>query len=722
MKRVAIGRTLLAGILLLSVSVVQAQVTNISHPANSPYLTIQDAISDTVTVNGDTITVAAGTYAEYPAVNKALTFIGSGTPIVTGLTFAATPIRVQGFDLAEITVTPPGKIQEGVDAVNTSGSMNVEPGTYAEHVVINKTMNLIGSGSSNPTINGSGTGSCVTVNAAFVRIKNFILTNAQYGLSGTATSCQFRYFTVHNNTSSGVSLTNSDYNLLHAIHAYNQTGVSSSGIEMISCRNNTITGNDVHDNSYNIRITGTVYRASAGNIVQGNMFLNPGTFSLQVASGAGTTHADFNVFNTTLGGDKFISNTSVPAETLRARHNWFQGHDGPGAPTYPTDFQGIVDSSSWFDNSANTRVGIEPLNYQMVNGDAGYFSVMAMIPDSRQVRATRVTLTWNDTVAIMEDNEIPGSFFFNKMTVAQNETTVITPANPTNSITVYDSLRGGTTGVGGSAGVPYVGTLFIMKFKGVAVGVDSLKLSGLDFRDENLQPVPQVEDWSPGIIVVGSTGPSGLIVDTKVFLQGAYNGSGLDTTLRHDSYLPLTQPFNTAPWSYTGTETVAAVPEAAVDWVLVELRTGTAANTMFTRHAGWLMTDGSIRAFPGSSPIGFSGFDPGNYYVVVRHRNHLAIMSAAAIPISSASANYDFTTGQAQAFGATPMIQVGSAFCMIAGDANGSGDITILDRAAWRTENSLLGFRSADFNLSGDVTILDRAIWRTNNSLITQVP
>jgi len=59
---------------------------------------------------------------------------------------------------------------------------------------------------------------------------------------------------------------------------------------------------------------------------------------------------------------------------------------------------------------------------------------------------------------------------------------------------------------------------------------------------------------------------------------------------------------------------------------------------------------------------------------------------------------------------------------MYAGDANGSGDVTILDRAAWRTENSLSGYRGADFNLSGDVSILDRAIWRLNTSLGSQVP
>ena len=39
------------------------------------------------------------------------------------------------------------------------------------------------------------------------------------------------------------------------------------------------------------------------------------------------------------------------------------------------------------------------------------------------------------------------------------------------------------------------------------------------------------------------------------------------------NYIPTTQPYNIAPWNYTGTESVTTIPNSnVIDWVLVELR------------------------------------------------------------------------------------------------------------------------------------------------------
>jgi len=128
----------------------------------------------------------------------------------------------------------------------------------------------------------------------------------------------------------------------------------------------------------------------------------------------------------------------------------------------------------------------------------------------------------------------------------------------------------------------------------------------------------------------------------------------------------------------------------------------------------------------GASNVSFTGVSPGSYYIVIRHRNHLAIMSASAVALSGSSSLYDFTdwAGGQKAFGTASAMKNlgGGVYGMYAGDANASGDITILDRAVWRTQNGTVGYLSADFNLSGDVTILDRALWRVNNSISTQVP
>lgn len=64
---------------LLFSLVAKAQITNTTHPANSPYATIQAAIDDAITVDGDIITIAAGTYDEQLVIDdKNITLLGVG--------------------------------------------------------------------------------------------------------------------------------------------------------------------------------------------------------------------------------------------------------------------------------------------------------------------------------------------------------------------------------------------------------------------------------------------------------------------------------------------------------------------------------------------------------------------------------------------------------------------------------------------------------------------
>jgi hypothetical protein len=113
-------------------------------------------------------------------------------------------------------------------------------------------------------------------------------------------------------------------------------------------------------------------------------------------------------------------------------------------------------------------------------------------------------------------------------------------------------------------------------------------------------------------------------------------------------------------------------------------------------------------------------------FIVVRHRNHLAVMSAAAVGLPNEAATYDFTTAQLQAYGVgLPMFDLGgSVFAMYSGDANASGGVTSADRNSfWRPQNGTSGYLSGDFNLSGGVTSSDRnSQWRVNNGKGTLVP
>lgn len=223
-------------------------------------------------------------------------------------------------------------------------------------------------------------------------------------------------------------------------------------------------------------------------------------------------------------------------------------------------------------------------------------------------------------------------------------------------------------------------------------------------------------------------------VNLKVWLEGPYAAGAMSTNLNPDD-LPLSQPyadaaFDGTPMDYSGTESVAdwSGPLAgAVDWVLVEVRTTTAAATKIATRAGLLMSDGSIRDIDGTSNLIFTGFATGDYFVVVRHRNHIPIMSNGVVTFSGTSPAplYDMTV-EANIYsgvGSNGAKNLGSgAFGLYAGDADGSGATGAPDNAAWVADDGFSGYRAGDFDLSGVTGAPDNALWVLNPGKVTLVP
>ncbi len=234
---------------------------------------------------------------------------------------------------------------------------------------------------------------------------------------------------------------------------------------------------------------------------------------------------------------------------------------------------------------------------------------------------------------------------------------------------------------------------------------------------------------------VTNTEPLITSVDARIFIEGPYD-EGSDrmlTTLNGRGDLPTDQPysdpaFDGTPMDYDGSESVDASffvnHPTIVDWVLLELRTGTDAASTVARRAVFLKNDGSLVDLDGTSLPAFTTAPGGALYVVVRHRNHLPVMSANALSPSGSTLTQDFTTGQGQAFGTQPMKQLESGvYGLYGGDADADGQIQNDDKNVnWRNEVGLAGYRSADFNLNGQVQTSDKnVVWRPNVGLGSQI-
>ena len=104
-----------------------------------------------------------------------------------------------------------------------------------------------------------------------------------------------------------------------------------------------------------------------------------------------------------------------------------------------------------------------------------------------------------------------------------------------------------------------------------------------------------------------------------IMLEGAFDTDSMTTTL--GTSIPLVDP-------YTGSESVTEMPANVVDWVKVELRSLLDNTIVVGSKAALLLNTGAVVSTDGSSPVTVSvSPDGGAYYLVVKHRNHLSVMS-----------------------------------------------------------------------------------------------
>jgi hypothetical protein len=222
------------------------------------------------------------------------------------------------------------------------------------------------------------------------------------------------------------------------------------------------------------------------------------------------------------------------------------------------------------------------------------------------------------------------------------------------------------------------------------------------------------------------------VVNVRALLQGPYMAAGImNNSLNAEDLIPLSQPYNGSPWNYNGSESVSSIPnDDVVDWVLVEIRettgdasTATADKTV-ARQAALLLNNGNIVGLDGASSLHFTISTVANSYVVVKHRNHLPIMSSNPLLMIDGFYPYDFTTGQDKAYGFNAMKNFGDGyFGLVGGDADGNGTVQNPDFVIWRINSGFSStYNPADFDLNGTVQAPDFVIWRINSGLSQLLP
>jgi len=219
----------------------------------------------------------------------------------------------------------------------------------------------------------------------------------------------------------------------------------------------------------------------------------------------------------------------------------------------------------------------------------------------------------------------------------------------------------------------------------------------------------------------------------KVNLEGPFSGLEMQSMLNSNGYIPTSQPYNTPPWNYNGTENVAAIPNnEIVDWVLVELRetsggaTTACPSTSIYTKAAFLKKDGSIVDIDGISNLSTGGSNLNNLFAVIWHRNHLGIMSSVPLMKTGGLYNYDYTYSSSQVHGGSLGHKqlVPGIWGMISGDGDANGNVNNGDKVdVWRPQSGSSGYKSGDFSLNGQVDNADKiTYWTPNTGRSSQIP
>ena len=231
----------------------------------------------------------------------------------------------------------------------------------------------------------------------------------------------------------------------------------------------------------------------------------------------------------------------------------------------------------------------------------------------------------------------------------------------------------------------------------------------------------------------------GVQVNLKAFLEGPYANNMMSDDLRSNGHLPINEPFGALNYMHQnggGGEScapsvfTATGNDAITDWVTVELRDKNTPATILYTQSALLQRDGNVVGMDGTSLLQIRNAPADDYYVALRHRNHLGVMTAAATTLNSTAPSLiDFTLPGTPTYtlGASATKNVNGVMVLYSGDASFDGFVSAGDQNLhWRPQNGgtyNYATSTGDFNMNAFVSASDlNLFWRPNNSVTQQLP
>jgi len=190
-------------------------------------------------------------------------------------------------------------IQNAIDNATTGDTIYVYNGTYYEHIIINKTVNLIGEDKETTIIDGNNLSNVIIITADKVNVTGFTLQNSGNVFPKAGINVSSDYNTLSGNIMInnfyGVTLWHSSNNV---ISENNITNNDHCGMYMSGSSNNIITGNVFRNHQYN----GIgIYDSSDNNLIMGNTMNHNNFCGINIRISSNNTVTGNTITNNNIG-------------------------------------------------------------------------------------------------------------------------------------------------------------------------------------------------------------------------------------------------------------------------------------------------------------------------------------------------------------------------------------------------------------------------------------
>jgi hypothetical protein len=303
-------------------------------------------------------------------------------------------------------------IQEAIDHANKGDTIYVKSGTYYEHIIINKTLTLVGEDRDGTIVDGTGNGQIMYVWANNVSISNFTLQNSGFGPYGAiAVRSLFSNVRIFNNTMinnrHGVAVESNALNVTVVNNLiFNKQPSYADGIRLFSTET-VVIGNIVMNESTAIGLDWAY-----DNIIRANTISNN-----YIGIGAGNPSYNNTFSDNTISRNSFgfliamynsrffhnnLVNNSVQATFYSSYigNSWDAGY--PSGGNYWSDHSGVDVKSGPYQNETGSD-GIGDTPYTIDANNVDHYPLISQFPPPEESTPPVADFIWSPRTPIASE-------------------------------------------------------------------------------------------------------------------------------------------------------------------------------------------------------------------------------------------------------------------------------------------------------------------------------